>query len=83
MSEEIPFKEKIKTIGVMSGRWRGDKRVTETRHPEKGYRMKSTTEGGPDVGTVTHTEHAVGDRVDANVHPATLSVSMGIQQKGS
>lgn len=81
MAEDVPFKDKIKTIGVMSGQHRGDKKVTETRHPD-GYRLKSTTEGDPENGTVTHTEHAVGDRVDANVSPATLSYGLGINDKG-
>lgn len=73
MAEEIPFKDKIKTLHFMDRTGKGS-RVDTVRHPTEGYLMKKTREGDPDAGYVTHTEHAKGDRVDAVVAPKTLTV---------
>ncbi len=81
MTEEMSFKDKIKTLQVIAGGRTRDTRSMESRHPD-GYRLKTTTEGDPVNGSVTHIEHAVGDRVDATVSPATLSLSMAVNQKG-
>lgn len=72
MSETMSFKDKIKTIQVM-GRTGQGSRVTEGA-TAAGVRTKSTREGDPDVGYVTHTEHAKGDRVDATVTPKPIAV---------
>lgn len=66
--DDIPFAEKIRSLSFLSG-GRTRLRVREGReHPETGGRWKATT----DEGGTTHTEHAVGDRVDAVVRPSTV-----------
>jgi len=75
MPDDIPFKDKIKTLQVMSRTGQGS-RVVEARTPE-GVRTKATREGDPDCGYVTHTEHSKGDRVDALVQPRPVRLGVG------
>jgi hypothetical protein len=78
VSDEMPFKDKIKTLHFMDRSGAGN-RSRDLRHPTEGYRMKETREGDPDAGYVTHTEHAKGDRVDAVVAPKTLKLTTTTQ----
>ena len=78
MPDEVPFKDKIKTLQFM-GRTGQGSRVTEGTRPD-GVRVKATREGDPDVGYVTHTEHAKGDRVDALVRPKPVTVKTSTQK---
>lgn len=62
-----PYRDRLLGVGVIS-RVSGSTVREGREHPETGGRWKSTT----DEGGTTHTEHAVGDRVDAVVRPTTV-----------
>jgi hypothetical protein len=70
--EETPqeFLARMRSIGYLQG-GRTQDRVKEYRHPDKGYRMKETT----DELNNTVTQHAVGDRQDVMIRPKTVRVT--------
>lgn len=79
MDDQMPFRDKIKTLQFMDRTGKGS-RTDTVRHPTEGYLMKKTREGDPDAGYVTHTEHAKNDRVDATVAPKALSLKTTAQK---
>jgi hypothetical protein len=76
---ELSFAQKIRTLQFAPAGIRKDQTVSESRD-EAGHRLKATTEGDPVNGTVTHTEHADSDRVDAQVAPATVAAKFVMPQ---
>jgi len=77
MTDNIPFKEKIKTIQVMNRTGQGS-RVRDVVGPDGGV-AKETREGDPDdKGYVIHTESG-DDRVDCTVQPNPVKASLKLQ----
>lgn len=70
--------DKMRSIQVAAGGIRRDRTVREA--VQDGHKVKHTTEGDPVNGSVTHTEHANSDRVDCNVAPAPVSISVSAMQ---
>ena len=68
MAEELSFKEKIKTLQVMTRSGRGPA-VREYRDPDDGHRIKKTR---TELGHVV-TEHADG-RVSTNVYASPAEI---------
>lgn len=60
----------MRSIGYLA-KGRTQDRVKEFRHPEKGYRIKETTD---ELNTKV-TQHAVGDRQDVLIQPETVRFS--------
>jgi hypothetical protein len=65
MTEELSFKDKIKTLQFSSGKHRVK---TKEIRSDEGYRVKITKDDATTRGNLT-IEHAKNDRVDVNIRP--------------
>jgi hypothetical protein len=70
MQEELPFKEKIKTLQVMTRSGKG-RAVKEMRDERDGHKIKKTRD---ELNNIV-TEHATkDDRVDVLIRPETVTL---------
>lgn len=74
MTEEIPFKDKIKTLQFATGKSRNN--VREYRDPVDGHRIKATKDDATTRGNITIEHNNKLDQVDVNIRPDVVQMEL-------
>jgi len=74
MSEEMSFKDKIRTLSFATGKTRNN--VREWRDETDGHRIKATKDEASTRGNLTIEHNTKDDRVDVEIRPDVVRMEL-------